>query len=405
MENTSYDVGIIGGGMVGASIAYHCARLGLSTILVEKGHLASAGSGGNFGLVLPSTGRFDRPYVLECEMEGVQRLKQLADELDFDIEYRSANGHCLLCSEEEVKMFSIHRDHFVAAGFGERLISPQELRVCEPNLFVGPEVIAVLQTDEAVVNPLRLTLGWARGAKRYGADLRNFTEVVGFKHNESQLTHLLTNHGEISVGEVIIAAGPWSRQLALKLNISLPEYYIQAEAVVTEPLPKLLNGFAYWGNVERIPKELEIAESAMVQGWESRGDEQLFKSYDFGTVQTRRGNILLGQLSYITPPFDRRVSYDVMPGSAYETLRMLPQLKSARVLRSWRSPAPFTPDHMPLLGRLDCYDNLIIASGLQSAVSGCSWAGVLIADIAAGRDVPDEMEIYSPGRFPQTVAV
>ena len=175
--------------------------------------------------------------------------------------------------------------------------------------------------------------------------------------------------------------------------------------MVTEPLPPLLNGFAYWGNVERIPKEVELANESLTVGWESRGEDCLFESYDFGTVQTARGNMLLGQMSYITPPFDWRVSHEVMPGSAREAMRMLPQLKKAKILRSWRSPAPFTPDHMPLLGKLDGFDNLYIASGLQSAVSGCPWAGAYMADLVGGREVPLEMELYSAGRFPQPVAV
>ena len=405
MTDKTYDVAVIGGGLVGVSIAYHCARAGMRTVLLEKTHLAAAGSGGNFGLVLPSTGRFDTPFVLECEKEGVRRLKNLEEELDFDFEYRFAHGHCLLCSAEEVEMFSIHRDHFVAAGFGERIITPQELIDAEPNIYVGPETIAALQTDEAVVNPMRLVLGFARGAKSYGADILCYTEVVDFKLDADKVTHIITPAGEIKAGEVVIAAGPWSRRLALMLGISLPEYYIQAEAVVTEPLPPLLNGFAYWGNVERIPKEIEIARESLTTGWESRGDQCMFESYDFGTVQTGRGNILLGQMTYITPPFDWQVSEAVMPGSARASLRMLPQLEKARVLRSWRSPAPFTPDHMPLLGGLDGLKNVYIASGLQSAVSGCPWVGDYIAKLVASLDVPQEMEIYSPGRFPQPVAV
>jgi|APSaa5957512622_1039677.scaffolds.fasta_scaffold33814_2 glycine/D-amino acid oxidase-like deaminating enzyme len=405
MSSINYDVAIIGGGMVGASIAYHCAKLGMRTALVEKAQLAAAGSGGNFGLVLPSTARFDNPFVLQCEQDGVRRLENLSDELDFDFEYRPVHGYCLLCSEDEVNMFSIHRDHFVAAGFGERMITPRELQACEPNLHVGPETIAALQTDEAVVNPMRLTLGLARSAKQHGADLLCHTQVTGFKTNANRVTHLVTPDGDIGVGEVIISAGAWSRQLALMLDISLPEYYIQAEAVVTEPLPPLLNGFAYWGNVERIPKEIDIAKESITHGWESRGDELVFESYDFGTVQTQHGNILLGQLTYITPPFNWQVSHQVVPGSAYEAMRLLPQLKKARMLRSWRSPAPFTPDHMPLLGRLDGFDNLAIASGVPSAVSSCSWIGVFMADLIAGREVSEEMSIFSAGRFPQPVAV
>lgn len=401
----TYDVAVIGGGMVGASIAYHCALQGLKSVLLERTHLASGGSGGNFGLVLPSTGRFDISFALECERVGVKRLQNLKEELDFDVEFRQAHGYCLLCSEDEIKMFSMHRDHFVAAGFGERILTPEELKKCEPNLYVGPETIAVLQTDEATLNPMRLVHAYGSAALHHGAKIQCYSPVKDFITSSNRILEIQTPDGAITAGIVIIAAGSWSRQLALMLNISLPEYYIQGEAVVTEPLPPLLNGFAYWGNVLRIPAEADIAEQSMITGWESRGDEYIFQSYDFGTVQTRRGNILLGQMNYITPSMNEQVSFEVMPGSVREAMRMLPQLKKARILRSWRSPAPFTPDHLPLLGQVPPYDNLYIASGFQSAVTGCPWAGEVITNMICGNEVPEEMERYNPLRFTQSCAI
>jgi glycine/D-amino acid oxidase-like deaminating enzyme len=302
-------------------------------------------------------------------------------------------------------MFSMHRDRFVAAGFGERMITPEELWEFEPNLMKNRSIIAALQTDEAVLNPIRLVSGFACAGLRQGAKINNYSPVVDFKTDGHRIISIITEKGEFHADKIIIAAGSWSRQVALKLGISIPEYYIQAEAVVTEPLPLLLNGFVYWGNVERIPKEIELANEALTKGWESRGNENMFASYDFGTVQTKRGNVLLGQMSYITPPFDWHATHQVMPGSARETMKLLPQLKNARILRSWRSPAPFTPDHLPLLGKLDGFDNLYIASGFQSAVTGCPWAGEFVADLVSGSKISSGFEQYDPGRFKQPIAI
>lgn len=395
----SYDIAVIGGGMVGAATAYHCARQGLSTLLVERKHLAAGGSGGNFGLVLPTTGRFDISGNLAFEKEGARRMAALTDELDFDIEYRPAHGYCLLVNEGEIEMFSAHRDHFVAAGLPERFITPQELSVEEPNLAVSNGIITALQTDEAVLNPLRLVHGLWRGAQRFGAELLCYSPVNDFKTANNRVTHVNTASGSIPVGQVAITAGSWTRQMGRLLQVDLPEYYILAEAVVTEPLPPLLNGFAYWGNVERIPAESRIAAQALEGGWESLGEDVLFSSYDFGTVQTRRGNMLFGQMTYITPALSSQVSHKVMPSSAYQALRLFPQLKKARIISSWRSPAPFSPDHLPLIGHVQGYDNVLIASGFQSAITGCHWAGEILARLACSDPLSEEARIFDPGRF------
>lgn len=385
--------------MVGAAAAYHCARLGMSTILLERKSLAGGGSGGNFGLVLPTTGRFDVSGNLAFEKEGARRIAALSDELDFDIEFRPAHGYCLLVDEEEIAMFTIHRDHFVVNGLSERFISPQELKAEEPHLNVCPEIIAVLQTDEGVLNPLRLVHGFWRGAQRAGADLRTYSPVIGFQQSRDRITEVITPDGSIPVGRIALTGGAWTRSLGLLLHVDLPEYYILAEAVVTEPLPPILNGFAYWGNVERIPAEARIARQALSDGWESFGDEVLFSSYDFGTVQTRRGNILLGQMSYFTLPIRSSVSHAVMPHSAFQGLRLFPQLKKARIISSWRSPAPFTPDHLPLIGQLFPYENVYVASGFQSAITGCHWGGEYVACLASGGRLPEEAKIFDPMRF------
>jgi len=116
-------------------------------------------------------------------------------------------------------------------------------------------------------------------------------------------------------------------------------------------------------------------------------------------VQTRHGNMLLGQMTHITPGFSDAVSPGVIPDSAHEALRMFPQLRHARILRSWRSPAPFTPDHMPLVGRVAVYDNLLMGSGFACAITQAPWAGEFLAGLAAGDRVPPAASVFDPLRF------
>jgi glycine/D-amino acid oxidase-like deaminating enzyme len=346
------------------------------------------------------------PQALQRELEGAQRVADLTEELDFDIEYRPAHGHCLISTEEELEVFSNHRDQFVAAGLDERIISPAEFGEFEEQLHVPSKVIAVLQTDEAVVNPLRLVHGFWQAARRTGnAQLMTSSPVIGFDVSGRRVNRVKSIAGDVIADQIVIAAGPWTRKLALMLGVSLPTYYIQAEAVVTEPLPPLLNGFLYWGDLERIPAEARIAQESLAEGWESRGDETFFESYDFGTVQTKQGNLLLGQMTYVNPTFSSRVTHRVMPDSARETLRLFPQLGKARIIRSWRSPAPFTPDHLPLLGRLQSHDNVMVASGFQSALSGSPWAGTFVADLITGEPPAEDADVYDPHRFLGPVAV
>ena len=292
-----------------------------------------------------------------------------------------------------------------ASGLDERIITPDELREAEPNMHVGPEVIAALQTDEAVLNPMLLVQGYWRAAQRHGADLHAYTPVVGFDQSAGRITAIRTPTGAISAGEVIVAAGSWTREVALMAGVSLPEYFIHAEAVVTEPIPPLLNGFAYWANALRVPEEARIAIESMSAGWESRGDETLFGGYDFGTVQTVHGNMLFGQMSYINPACSYDVGSQVVTDSAREALRMFPQLNKLRVIRSWRSFAPFTPDHLPLVGRVEAPQNLSIASGYASAITLCDWSGEFMADLVSGAPTDPEAAMFDPMRFPQPIAV
>ena len=382
--------------MIGASIAYQLSRRGVSVLVLDKEGLAAGASGANCGLVLWSDAEPGISAALA--REGAVRVSRLAEELDFDLEYRPATGFAPVTTDEEERAFRADCDRLSYLGFPARMLEVDEVRRREPHVRLGPEVRSVLCTEEGVLNPFRLVLGYWRQARRWGAVLAAGVTVQGFAVAGDRIRSVLTSRGEITAGEVVLAAGAWTRALAAQLGLDLPEYYIQAEALVTEPVPPLLHGFLHQGDLRRIAGEARVGRVALETGWESY-NRCLFEGFDFCAVQTGNGNLLIGQMTYIHPCLRAEVSLPLFRHAARETMRMLPQLRDSAVLRAWRSPVPFTPDHLPLLGRVGSWRNLTVASGFKSTIIVTPRVGESLAElITEGRSSLD-LSPFDPLRF------
>lgn len=391
-----YDVVVVGGGMIGASIAYQIARRGVSVLVIDREGLAAGASGANCGLVLWSDA--EPGISTDLAREGSRRLRHLGEELDFDLEYRDAVGLALATTEEEERTLRADGERLRGAGFPARVVAAGEIKEYEPRLHVGPEVRGALLTEEGVLNPFRLVFAYWRQARRYGAHLATGVRVDGFSVAADRIRGVLTSAGEIAAGEVVLATGAWTRDLAARLGLQLPEYYIQGEALVTEPVPPLLQGFVHRGDLLRIAGEARAGREALERGWEGN-DRHSFRAFDFSAVQTTSGNLIVGQMTYIDPHLSEKVSRLVFYHAARETLRVLPLLARTAVLRAWRSPVPFTPDHLPLLGRVGGWRNLTIASGFKSTIIVTPRVGELVAElIVEGRSSLD-LSPFDPLRF------
>lgn len=391
-----YDVVVVGAGLAGVSIAYQLSRRGASVLVIDQRGLAGGASGANAGLVLWSG--TEKGLSTELAREGFRRMRHLNEELDADLEYRDAFGLYLATTEEEERLFLADSERLRQAGFRSRVVGPDEVGRYEPRLHVGGEVRSAWLTEEGALNPFRLVFAYWRQAHRHGARLAAGITVHGFSVAGDVIRGVLTSAGEIAAGEVVLAAGAWTRALAAKLGLDLPEYYAQGEAVVTEPVPPLLQGFVCQGDLVRVVGEKRAGREAMERGWEGN-DAYSFRAFGLWVVQTARGNLVLAQMTYIHPRLSDQVSRAVFRHAAHETLRVLPVLSRTALLRGWRSPVPFTPDHLPFLGRVGGWRNLTIASGFKSTIIITPVVGELVAQLIVDGQSSVDLSPFDPLRF------
>jgi sarcosine oxidase, subunit beta len=228
---------VIGGGVIGSSIAYHLARSGVRTTLLEKNDVACAASGASAGGVRQQ-GR--DPRELPLSMRATVRWATLEEELGADIHYRRG-GHLTLTETEQERdalAASVARQR--AAGLDIVMVEGDDLRALAP--AVSPRMIAgSYSREDGHANPGLTTRAFAAAAARHGADVRTGVTVLSLETSGGRVTGVRTDQGIISADVTILATGAWSKTLVAGLGIDLPIAPMGLQMLLTESVPHCLD--------------------------------------------------------------------------------------------------------------------------------------------------------------------
>jgi D-amino-acid dehydrogenase len=365
----TFDVAVVGGGVIGAMTALELAEQGASVVVLERGaELAWGCSAGNAGIVGPShvlplatpeavkdgmrwmlrpdSPFFVRPrlgvipwltrFVASATPAQVQRSTetlqamakrsaQLHAELDrsgLDAGYRQGGLLEVFGGESA---FNAAR----ADSEGDAL-SPAELAAFAPQLAEGLAG-GILRRDEAHCDPLRFVLAVGAWAAELGATVRTRTEVLGVRRHGRRISALETTNGELQVGEVVVAAGVWSGRLARELDLALPleggkGYHVDIEARPGDPeLP-------IWLHEHRVVVTPYGARVRLAGTMELTGTDL--------TIDQRRVDAIVRAAGQAVPAFRGR-----------------------QRLHVWRGLRPCTPDGLPIIGRAPELENVTLATG------------------------------------------
>lgn len=372
--------------MVGAATAARLAEAGLGVVLVDQSEPAAGASGGNHSLVLWS----DAEPGLSLEL-----TRRAWDEFPGEVEslggvgFRPIHTLGLVRDGEDPSAALASCSHLAAAGFVTALVDIPAVRELEPYLDTAGFCGALLQ-QQAALNPFAFTLAWADRARAAGAELRTQTRVTGIQCHGGQVTALRTTAGRLTAGLYVLAAGAWTRPLALSAGVNLPQWHIIGEACVTEPLPPLVHGLVGVIGAERVAFEGRLAGLA--------GEGAGMRLTEFGVVQSPDGNLIIGQVSHGGPGFDETIRPSSLRDMAAELIRHYPKAGGASIIRAWARPVPFTPDHQPIIGCPAEPANLFIASGLKSTIIITPLLSKLIVEsVLSGGLGP--LAPFSPRRF------
>lgn len=383
----SVDVVIIGGGVIGTSIAYYLSKRGAFVMLLEQGVIAGGTTGAGGGLM----GLQDKnPGVsLLMGMESVNTFNTLEAELGYDIGYNQEGGIIPITSEQELRWVEKQVNPLRQEGLNTSFLDNKEIREIEPAL--GENVFtASFCPLECQVNPVKLAKAYANSARTLGAEIITRSKVVSFVQDaHGKIIKLITERGDISAGVFINAAGVWSTDLINSTNINIPVLPRKGQIVILGPVAQreihtIMHGASYFA---------------------IRYENDVLPENDLGlafAVEQRENFIRLGVTRQFAG-FDNVAQKEISRIIIENAKNILPGVGKFNVFDAIAGLRPYTPDHKMILGIDDRIPNLVFATGHEGEGTTLSpITGILISELILDGTTHLPIEEFSPSRFLHT---
>jgi sarcosine oxidase subunit beta len=359
---TSTDILVIGGGVIGSSIAYHLARTGLRVLIVERTSFAVPPSAS-----WASAGGVRRqgrdPAEAALATEAIARWPALADELGMELHYRQIGQLLLAENEEEAARLVPFVQSQQALGFDDiRLVDRAELRSIAPGL--APQVVAGSYSPaDGQADPARTTRAFATAAERYGARYRLDTTCTALLVERGRVVGVRTSRGDIAAEHTVLAAGAWSDELAATAGLNLPirtgVYQMLRSSVARYAhMPPVMGALS-----RRLSLKLLVDGSYLIGG-----------GWPGSATPDRRGY---------------RLDDTSISGSWAEACAILPTVDGRRIIQAWCGIEAECYDGVPLIGPVPGVEGLTLAVGFTGHGFAIAPAvGRAVADLLDGQMVP-----------------
>ncbi len=368
----SSEVVIVGGGVAGCSVAYYLALAGVKSTVIEREGIATQASGFSAGGLNPLEGAHIPGLLGPLAIESFRMHRQLGPELKeatgIDYEERIISLVKVAFDESELPELEESFTRFTSAkdeGFSARRLDRQEVLDLEPG--ISPEIIrGVYLRGNAALDSYKYTLALAAAAEQRGASFRSGT-ITGLRLAGGRATGVLLGDREIACGQVVLAAGPWSREAEPWLDLNLP----------VDPLK---------GEILRLELPGATPEHDL-----SGGGGSLHPKPDglvwCGATEEWRG-------------LDRQPSEPARQSIMNGAVRLMPGLAQARLVLHTACIRPVTPDWLPIVGRAPGYDNIYFTTGAgKKGILLSPGMGKATADLITQAETSISIEPCSPDRF------
>ena len=337
MKRTA-EVVIVGGGVIGLSIAYHLAKRGVKdVVVVEKEAMVGTGSTGRCAGGFRH--QFSTAINIRLSLLSIQKLRHFEDELGQPIDFHQDGYLFLLQTEQEMETF--HRNVELQRRYGipVEFIEPAEIPKVLPDAEINIDDIrgATYCSKDGVSDPAGVTEGYRRNAQRLGVAISTDEEVVGIDVERGRVQGIRTKKGSISAGIVVNAAGPYAAAIGKMASVEVPVVPLRRFIWTTKPFPKA-------------PQRWTLV-------------------VDFSTgfyFHRESGGVLFGMGNREeAPTFDLSVDWNFFDKVMEVALRRFPPLGEAAIKNAWAGSYETTPDAHPILGHVPGLDGFVLANGFS----------------------------------------
>lgn len=380
-----FDIAVIGGGVLGCAVALEAARRGHAVVVIERGDIANAISGGSLAAVTRHL--TSEPEDLPFVMDSCDRWYSLADEfrrdtgIDIELDRVGQLRIVEVGDGMEAALGDIARgvEEERALGLDVRTVTPLEVVAIAPALSRSVVAGGSFCPVDGKLNPLLTVRALAAAAARRGVAFRTGTAVLDIEPGDP--VRLRTNRGTIEAQHAVVAAGPWSQMLLAPLDVRLAEALVpkRAQCCATQALAPMLEPVLASVSVG-------IAEG-YTQLHQTRAGQILFNTVVRSDDPRRDGDLV----NFVDDHF--------LVESARTLTRLFPQLATAFLQRSWDACESWTADHRLAIGPVAGADGVFVCSG-DSGTGFLRAPGAARAVVALieGAETEFDLSGYAPER-------
>ncbi len=318
---TTADIVIIGGGVMGASAAYHFAKRGIKNIvLLEKEDFFGTGATGRCAGGVRY--QFSTEINVKLSIESLPMIERFNDEMGQDVNYRKCGYLLIATDEKDATTFKHNVELQNGLGIPTQLLSGDEVRARLPLMKFEDAIAGTFNQKDGIVDPNSVVAGYISAAQKLGAKALTHTEVRGVCVSGNEVEAVETTQGVIQTRMILNAAGPWAGQVGKMAGVEIPIVPIRRQMFTTDPLKEIPEDF---------PFVIDFAQSLY---FHREGD-----------------GLLIGMSNQDEKPgFDQNVDEDFEFVNLEAAVERMPLLERASRASHWAGLYEVTPDAHPIFG-------------------------------------------------------
>ncbi len=373
----SSDVIVIGGGINGVSIAYHLAKRGASVTLLEKNFIGGGPSGLSSAIVRQ---HYSNPVTVRMALESLRTWQNFSDVVGGEAVF-TQTGFLIGVRPKDVTGLQANIAMQRSLGIDTIFVTPQELQDLEPQSDISGLGGAAYEPESGYCDPVGAVTGFAKAAESLGTKVRSGIKVTDLKVEKKRIVGVETDHGHLSAGAVVVAAGPWSKFLLHKIGEELPIVTARVKVALYKR-PQDFDRHRIWADLI----------------------SQVYWRPETG------GLTLVGSISpeeethdTVADPdnFNEKVSLETISSFAERVAHRYPAMERSHLASSYASLYDITPDWHHILDAIPTVEGLYLCAG--SSGHGFKLApsvgGMMARFVLDGKGPEDDINLFSWDRF------
>ena len=345
---THKQVVIIGGGVIGCSIAYHLTKLGWNDVVLLERKQLTAGTTWHAAGLVEAGGFFDETSI-EMAKYTRELYQTLEQETGQSTGYKAV-GYLEFATSAS-RLEGLRRVAEFDRGFDVNVeeISAAEIKRMWPLAKTDDILAGFFCAEDGRVNPIDVTMALAKGARMGGVQIIEEIDVTGIKQEHGRVTGVITNQGEIKAEYVVNCAGMWARQVGQLAGVNVPLHAAEHYYLITEPIEGVTADYPVMSDLDRFAYYREETGGLLLGLF-----EPVSAPWGMGGIP---GDFSFGE---IQPDWDRMMPY------LEEAMKRIPIMQEVGIHKLFCGPESFTPDMGPLMGEAPELKNFYVAAGFNS---------------------------------------